>query len=65
MWMSLVEMNVWIRHRSAPFERLGRAVDVAGHDAGERRDHRAADARGDLADGLELALARDRGTPPR
>src|SRR4029077_20978910 len=41
-------------------QRLGRALDVAGRRTGERRDHRTADAVGDLADGLELALRRDR-----
>src|SRR5581483_4206785 len=40
-------------------EGLGRALDVAGGHAGERRDHGPAHARRDLANRLELALARD------
>ena len=41
-------------------ERLGRALDVAGRRAGERRDHRAAHGVGDLPDRVELARRGDR-----
>ena len=41
-------------------QRLGGALDVAGHHASERRDHRALHAGRDLADGVELAVGGDR-----
>ena len=53
-------MNVWIRHRSAPFKRLGCALDVAGRRPRERGDHRPSYRARDLANGLELARRRDR-----
>src|SRR5581483_5795248 len=43
----------------AALEGLGRALDVPGGHAGERRDHGPANARRDLAHRLELTLARD------
>ena len=53
-------MNVWMRAARRRLERLAGAFDVLGAAARERRDDRAADARGDLPHGLGVVRRRDR-----
>ena len=65
MWMSDVEMNVWIRGRSRVAYRLGGALDVGGMSARQAGDDRALDLAGDRLDGLEVARARRSGSRPR
>ena len=60
MWMSDVEMNVWIRGRAASRTASHAALDVGRLSAGEAGDDRAFDLAGDRLDGLEVAGRGDR-----
>ena len=59
MWISLVEMNVWIRQRSAPFSASAARVMSPGMVRASAAITGPLHAGRDLADRLELALARD------
>ena len=54
MWMSEVEMNVWIRGRSASLTALQAASMSALWVARQAADHRALDLAGDRLNGLEV-----------
>ena len=60
MWMSEVEMNVWIRGRGGIANRAPGGVDVGLVGAREAADHGALDLAGDLLDRLEVARRGDR-----
>ena len=60
MWMSDVEMNVWMRGRSRVADRLPRAIDVGGVGAGQAADDGPVDLAGDRLDRLEVAGRGDR-----
>ena len=60
MWMSDVEMNVWIRGRVGVLDRVPGGVDVGHVGPRQARDHRALDGAGDLLHGLEVARRGDR-----
>ena len=60
MWMSDVEMNVWIRGRCGVAYGAPRRVDVAGVSAREAGDDRPLDLAGDGLHGLEVAGRGDR-----
>ena len=60
MWMSLVEMKVWIRGRSESLTAFQAASMSCTLRAGEAGDHRALDLAGDRLDGLEVARRGDR-----
>ena len=64
MWMSDVEMNVWIRGRGGVAHRVPRCVDVRDVRARKARDHRGGidDAARDLLHGFEVAGRGDRET---
>ena len=53
--MALVARKTWIRADGAAFEGFPGAVDVGVVAAGQAADGRAANVRGDLANGFEIA----------
>ena len=55
-------MKTWMRRRARRLERPAGTLDVGGVAARECGDHRAADVRGDHADGFGVRLGRDRET---
>ena len=60
MWMSEVEMNVWMRGPRCVLDRTPRGVDVGLVGARETADRRALDVARDRLDGLEVAGRGDR-----
>ena len=60
MWMSDVEMNVWMRGRALSRTASRGALDVRRVGASEAGDDRALDLAGDRLDGLEVAGRGDR-----
>ena len=52
-------MNVWMRAAASGRERPGRAIDVAGRAAGERRDDRARHRLRHPPDGLRVGVRGD------
>jgi hypothetical protein len=51
MWIEEVEMNTWIRFRSAP---LSASAAASGMGAGQRGDHGTADFGSNPGDGFEV-----------
>ena len=60
MWMSEVEMKVWMRGRCGVLDRPPGGVDVGLVGAGQAADRRALDPAGDRLDRLEVAGRGDR-----